>query len=326
MVFCENNGFRVLKYLLNAGLLMLMVVGLSGWVSAGETTGDGEMFDSPDKAVEALIKGVKKGDTQALISIFGTDAKDLVSSGDDIADRLDRERILALFQEHHGLEAKGSGEKILILGNEKWPFPIPLVKQGNRWHFDVSAGKQEILDRRIGQNELSVMNVMNTYVDAQNEYAVRDLNGDNVYAFASRLRSDPGTKNGLYWPAKEREAMSPMGPLVAEAVQQGYTPVDGKIKPYHGYYYKMLLGQGAHANGGAYDYRVHGKMILGHGLLAYPAKYGVSGIMTFMVNQQGVIYEKDFGQDTTTLAAAITTFDPDNSWNETDTGVSQPKK
>lgn len=326
MVFCENNGFRFLKRLLNAGFAMLMVVGLSGGVSAEETTGGGRTFGSPGEAVEALVKGVKDGDAQALISIFGPDAKDLISSGDEVADRLDRERILSLFEEHHGFEAEGSGKMVLILGNEKWPFPVPLVKQESRWHFDVSEGKQEMLDRRIGQNELSVYNVMSTYVDAQNEYAEKDLNGDKVYAFSPRFRSDPGTKNGLYWPAKDREAMSPMGPLVAEAVRQGYTRKDGKKKPYHGYYYKMLFGQGAHANGGAYDYMVHGKMILGHGLLAYPAKYGVSGIMTFMVNQQGVIYEKDLGQDTASLAAEITKFDPDKSWNETDIGVlSEPK-
>jgi DUF2950 family protein len=327
MVFCENNGLRILKRLLNVGLLMLMVVGLSGWAAAEETKGGGEMFDSPDKAVEALIKGIKKGDTQALISIFGSDAKDLISSGDDIADRSDRARVLMLFEERHGLEKKGPGEMVLILGNEKWPFSIPLVKQGNRWYFDASAGKQEILDRRIGQNELNVINVLTTYVDAQNEYAVKDLDGDGVRAFAARLKSAQGKKNGLYWPVKEGETMSPMGPLVAEAVQRGYVPKGGNKSPYHGYYYKMLLGQGGHAHGGAYDYRTRGKMIFGHALLAYPAKYGVSGIMTFMVNQQGVIYEKDLGKDTPSPVTAITKFDPDKSWDETDMGdVSEPNK
>ena len=326
MVFCENNGLRILKCFLNVGLLMVMVVGLSGWVAAKETKGGGETFDSSQKAVEALIEGIKKGDAQALISILGPDAKDLISSGDDVADRSDRARVLMLYKERHSLEEKGPGEMVLILGNEKWPFPIPLVKQGNRWYFDVSAGKQEILDRRIGQNELNVINVLTSYVDAQNEYAEKDLDGDGIRAFASRLRSDPGKKNGLYWPAKEGEAMSPMGPLVAEAVQAGYTPKDGKKSPYHGYYYKILLAQGAHANGGAYDYRVHGKMILGYALLAYPAKYGVSGIMTFMVNQQGVIYEKDLGKSTASLAAEISKFDPDKSWDETDMDdVFEPK-
>ena len=326
MVFCENNGLRILKCLLNVGLLMLMVVGLSGRVGAEETKDGGETFDSPQKAVEALIKRVKKGDAQTLISILGPDAKDLIYSGDDVADRSDRARVLTLFNERHSLEAKGPGEMVLILGNEKWPFPIPLVKEKNRWYFDVSAGKQEILDRRIGQNELNVINVMITYVDTQNEYAEKDLDGDGIRAFASRFRSDPGKKNGLYWPAKEGEAMSPMGPLVAEAVRQGYTRKDGNPSPYHGYYYGILLGQGDHAYGGAYDYQTHGKMILGHAMLAYPAKYGVSGIMTFMVNQQGVLYEKDLGQDTASLTAAITKFDPDKSWNETDIGVlSEPK-
>jgi len=321
MVFCENNGLRILKCLLNMGLFMLMVVGLSGWVAAEERKGKGEIFDSPDKAVEALVGAVKKNEVQAIISIFGPEGEKILFSGDPVADQSDRERFLALFKERHILAGKGSGKEFLILGNAQWPFPIPLVKQDNRWHFDVLVGKEELLDRRIGKNELDVINVMTTYVDAQNEYAEKDLDGNGIRAFASRLRSDPGKKNGLYWPVKEGEAMSPMGPLVAAAVQRGYTRKGGKLSPYHGYYYKSLLAQGAHANGGAYDYRVREKMILGYALLAYPAKYGVSGIMTFMVNQQGVIYEKDLGKDTPSLAAEILKFDPDKSWDETDMGV-----
>lgn len=323
MVFCENNGLRVLKRLLNMGLLMLVVVGLSGWVAAGE--GKGMTFDSPNKAVRALVGAVKKNDVQAIISIFGPEGEKILFSGDPVADQSDRERFLELFKERHVLEGKDSEKAFLILGNEAWPFPIPLAKRDNRWHFDVLAGKEELLNRRIGKNELSVINVMINYVDAQNEYAMKDLDGDGIRAFATRLKSEQGKKNGLYWPVKEGEAMSPMGPLVAEAVQKGYTLKDGKKSPYHGYYYKILHGQGIHAHGGAYDYRTNGKMIFGHGLLAYPAKYGVSGIMTFMVNQQGVIYEKDLGKDTPSLAAAITKFDPDKSWDETDTGVSEPQ-
>ena len=327
MVFFENKGLWILKRLLNAGLLILTVVGLSGWVAAEEKITGGEAFDSLQKAIKALAGAVKKDDVQAIISIFGPEGKDIFLSGDPVADQSDRIRFLEVFEEGHVLEGKGPGKAILVLGNEGWPFPIPLVKQGNQWHFDVSAGKQEILDRRIGQNELNVINVMTTYVDAQNEYAAKDLDGDGVRAFAARLKSDPGEKNGLYWPAKEGEAMSPMGPLVAEAVRRGYVRKDGKKSPYHGYYYGSILGQGDHAYGGAYDYQTHGKMILGYALLAYPAKYGVSGIMTFMVNQQGVLYEKDLGQDTESLAAAITKFDPDKSWAETDMGVlSESKK
>ena len=321
MVFCENNGLRILKCLLNVGLFMLMVVGLSGWVAAEEGKGKGKTFDSPDKAVEALVGTVKKNEVQTIKSIFGPEGEKILFSGDPVADQSDRERFLELFKERHVLEGKGSDKEFLILGNEKWPFPIPLVKQDNRWHFDVLAGKEELLDRRIGKNELDVINVLTTYVDAQNEYAVKDLDGDGIRAFAARLKSEQGKKNGLYWPVKEGEAMSPMGPLVAEAVQRGYTAKDGKKSPYHGYYYKTLLGQGGHAPGGAYDYQTHGKMIFGYALLAYPAKYGVSGIMTFMVNQQGVIYEKDLGKDTPSLAAEITKFDPDKSWDETDMGV-----
>ncbi len=327
MVFCENNGRRILKCLLNAGLLMLIVTGFSGWVSAEENQFKGKTFDSPQEAVEALMGAVQKDDVQILVSIFGPDGKDLILSGDEVADQLDRARFLELYKEDHGFEGKLGQKVVLVFGNEKWPFPIPLVKQGHQWHFDVSAGKQEILNRRIGQNELDVMTVMTTYVDAQNEYAVKDLDGDGVHAFAAGLCSDPGKKNGLNWPVKEGEAISPLGPLVAAAVQDGYMQKGEQSSPYHGYYYKMLSGQGDHAHGGAYDYQVHGKMVLGHALLAYPAKYGVSGIMTFMVNQQGVIYEKDLGPDSASLAAAITKFDPDKSWNETDMGgLSETKK
>ncbi|MBL0716226.1 MAG: DUF2950 domain-containing protein [Desulfosarcina sp.] len=326
MVFFENNGLWILKRLLNTGLLILIVAGLSGWVAAEEKITGGKAFDSPQKAIEALAGAVKKDDVQAIISIFGPEGKDIFLSGDPVADQSDRTRFLEDLKEGHRFEGKGPGKAILVLGNEEWPFPIPLVKQGNQWYFDVSAGKQEILDRRIGQNELNVINVMTTYVDAQNEYAAKDLDGDGVHAFASGLRSDPGKKNGLYWPAKEGEAMSPMGPLVADAVRRGYVRKNGNKSPYHGYYYGSIPGQGDHAYGGAYDYQTHGKMILGHALLAYPAKYGISGIMTFMVNQQGVLYEKDLGQETASLAAAITIFDPDKSWNETDIGMlSKPK-
>jgi len=321
MGFFENNGLWILKHLLNTGLLILTVAGLSGWVAAEEKLTGGEAFNSPQKAIEALAGAVKKDDVQAIISIFGPEGRDIFLSGDPVADRSDRIRFLEVLKEGHVIEGKGPGKAILVLGNEEWLFPIPLVKQGNQWYFDVSAGKQEILDRRIGQNELNVINVMTTYVDAQNEYAAKDLDGDGVHAFASGLRSDPGKKNGLYWPVKKGEAMSPMGPLVAEAVRRGYTRKGGKPFPYHGYYYGILLGQGDHAYGGAYDYQTHGKSILGHALLAYPAKYGVSGIMTFMVNQQGVLYEKDLGQDTASPAMAITKFDPDKSWNKTDIGV-----
>ena len=327
MVFCENTGFWILKRLLGAGVFALVLVGLSGWAVAQENKGMGETFASPDKAVEALVNAVKKDDDQTLISIFGSDAKDILASGDTVADQTDRTRFIEMFKERHGFEADGREKMVLVLGNEKWPFPVPLVKQGNQWHFDALSGKQEILDRRIGRNELNVINVMNSYVDAQNEYARKDFDGDGAHAFAAWVHSDPGKKNGLYWPAKKGEAMSPLGPLVAEAASQGYTSKSGKLTPYHGYYYKMLSGQGAQAYGGAYDYQVHGKMILGHALLAYPAKYGVSGIMTFMVNQQGVLYEKDLGPDTANLATAITKFDPDKSWSETDMGgVSGTKK
>ncbi|EFK10819.1 conserved hypothetical protein [delta proteobacterium NaphS2] len=302
-------------------VILLLIVGFSARVWAEEKKFKGKGFESPQQAVEVLIEAVKSNDGKGIIDILGTDSLDLVQSGDPVADRLDREKFVEVFGIHHGVQEEGPERVIIIIGEKEWPFPIPLEKQNDQWFFDVSAGKDELLSRRIGRNEIDVINVLNTYVDAQNDYAKKDLGGDGVHAFASCIRSDQGKRNGLFWPVKEGESMSPLGPLVAEAAAQGYGAKYPKSMPYHGYYFKVLRGQGKHAYGGAFDYQKQGKMVLGHALLAYPAKYGASGIMTFMVNQQGVIYEKDLGPNTPKLAKAITTFDPDQSWHETDLQV-----
>jgi hypothetical protein len=203
------------------------------------------------------------------------------------------------------------------VGKDDLPIPVPIVKKGEKWYFDAAAGKEEILNRRIGRNELSVIDSMHAYVDAQREYAARkDRGADALAGYAQKFLSDEGKKNGLYWPAKEGEEMSPLGPLVAQASKAGYQKKKDAPTPYHGYYYKIVKAQGKNAPGGKYDYVVNGKMTLGFALVAWPAEYGNSGIMTFIVNQDNIVYQKDFGSDTARIAGALKTYDPDKTWKK----------
>ena len=274
-------------------------------------------FATAEEAVSALVDATKNGITGDMIAILGPQSKKIVSSGDPVADKAAIERFNRLYDEKHQIVAAGDNKAILILGNEDFPFAVPLVKKGDRWRFDARAGREEIINRRIGHNELEVINVMNAYVDAQREYASRDRDSDAVMEFAQKFRSTPGKKDGLYWEAKDGVETSPMGSLVAKADSEGYARSKGGDKqPYQGYLFKILKGQGANAEGGAFDYVVNGKMILGFALLAYPAKYGTSGIMTFIVNQNGVVYQKNLGKNTAKSAAAITRYNPDSSWKK----------
>jgi hypothetical protein len=274
-------------------------------------------FSSPEEAVKALVEAVKSNDVKALEAIFGSGSHDLVVSGDPVADQSGRERFLQLYHEKNRLE-QTADKAILCVGNEDWPSPIPIVKKGGVWFFDAKQGREEILARRIGKNELSAIQVCLAYVDAQREYALKDRNGDGFQEYAQKFRSDAGKKNGLYWEAKAGEKQSPLGPLVAAAQEKGYTVKQsgGKPAPYYGYYYRILTGQGKSATGGAYDYVVKGNMIGGFALVAYPAKYGSSGVMTFIVNQDGVVYEKDLGRDTQKTAKAMKLFNPDSTWEK----------
>ncbi len=204
------------------------------------------------------------------------------------------------------------------VGPDQWTMPIPIVKKGSRWAFDVGKGKNEILKRRIGRNELHVIDVLDAYVDAQQEYASKDCRGGGKVEFAQRLFSTEGNRDGLYWEAKEGEPQSPLGPLVAQAAKEGYAP-ERNLSPFHGYYFKVLKGQGKHAAGGAYHYVIKDKMLLGFALVAYPAEYGNSGVMTFIVNQAGKVYEKNLGKDTRRRAEAMELFDPDSTWKQVKT-------
>jgi hypothetical protein len=274
-------------------------------------------FASPEEAVGAMVKALNSNDLKALEAIFGPGSRDLLTSGDPVADQSGRERFLKLYGERSRLE-QTADEVVLSIGSEDWPFPIPLVKKDGLWVFDTEEGREEILARRIGRNELDAIQVCLAYVDAQREYALKDRDADGLLQYAQKLRSDKGMKNGLYWDVKEDEKQSPLDPLFAAAQEKGYSveASGGHPDPYYGYYYRILKGQGKNAPGGAYDYVVKGQMIGGFALIAYPAKYTSSGIMTFMVNQDGVVYQKDLGRNTEKAARAMKLFNPDNTWKK----------
>jgi len=293
--------------------------------SAATVKAQPKTFASPEEAVKALVDAMKTGDKAELSAIFGPGSESVISSGDNVVDKAERERFLKNYEEKNSLEKRGDDQVILQIGKDDWPLPIPIRKTGSAWSFDTKAGKEEILNRRIGRNELNTIDVLEAYVGAQREYAARDWDGDGVYPYAQKFWSTPGKKDGLYWKSGEGEEESPFGPLAARAAQEGYTR-KGKTEkpsPYGGYYFRILKAQGKHAPGGAYDYVVKGKMILGFGLVAWPAKYGSSGIMTFIVNQEGVVYQKDLGKGTAKTAGALKRYDPDPTWKKVETGPPQ---
>jgi len=272
-------------------------------------------FASPEEAVKAFIEALKSNDVKALEAILGPGSRDLVSSGDPVADKAVRERFLSRYGEKNRLEVTDTKAN-LSLGNDDWPFAVPIVKKDGLWRFDAKAGKEEILARRIGQNELSAIQFCLAYVDAQREYTLKDRDGDGLLEYAQKFGSDKGKKNGLYWKAKEGEEQSPLGPIAAAAYSRGYRKKGENPQPFYGYFYRILTGQGKNAPGGAYGYLAKGNMIGGFALVAYPAKYASSGVMTFIVNHDGVVYEKDLGRNTEKAAQAMKLFDPDSTWKK----------
>jgi len=272
-------------------------------------------FASPSDAVQAFVTAQKTGDDKELLSIFGPEAKELIVSGDEVADRETRQNFLKAYDEQNRI-VPDEDRFLLVIGKNEWPFPIPLVSKGDWWVFDTASGKEEILNRRIGQNELNTIQVLLAIVDAQREYALKDHDGDALMEYARQFGSDPGKKNGLYWETKEGEEPSPLGELVAKARAEGYGPKGEQQEPnpYHGYYYRILTSQGQNAPHGGYDYIVNEKMIGGFAVVAYPAEYGSSGVMTFIVNHDGIVFQKDLGDDTETLAKAMKHYDPDKTW------------
>ncbi len=277
---------------------------------------NGKAFESPEAAVAALISAVRKLDAKQVLKILGPDAKDIIFPGDKVQAKKSVQKFLDKYDEKHKIELDKSGTATLFLGKEEWPYPIPIVKVDGKWYFDTKTGREEIVNRRIGANELMAIKVLEAYVQAQLEYASKDRDGDGILEFAQKILSDKGKKNGLYWPAKAGEEQSPFGPLIAAAAAEGYQKTSEKPVPFHGYYFKILKRQGKNAPGGAYDYVVNGNMVLGFGMIAYPAKYGVSGIMTFAVNQQGIIYEIDLGPQTAEIVNHKMAFNLDKKWHK----------
>ena len=274
-------------------------------------------FASPEEAVKALVEALRVNDRNELLAIFGPEGKEVISSGDEDMDRVGREQFLKRYEEMNKLESIAPDEVLLRVGNDDWICPIPFVKKGNVWFFDIEEGKAEILNRRIGRNELRVIEAFREYGDAQREYASKDRDGDGVLEFAQKFGSTEGKKDGLYWEVKEGEEESPFGPLVASAAKEGYTKKKQDApRPFHGYYYRILTKQGKHATGGNFDYIVKGNLILGFAAIAYPARYGNSGIMSFIVNQEGVVYQKDLGKNSEKIAKAVKMYDPDKTWKK----------
>jgi hypothetical protein len=328
------------KMLARALLGLVVWAGVTGWgcsessnskARGTQTTApavepaQGQVFAAPSQAVDALVAALRAYDRDALARIFGPDAGDLIFSGDEIADRNAIETFLKHYDERHQLTSEKDGSLTLLVGENDWPVPIPIVKAYGQdgWYYDTEAGMEEIINRRVGRNELATIQVCLALVDAQREYAMSDADGDNARNYARKLRSTPGKRDGLYWDTAKGEAPSPMGPLVAQAAGEGYTArEEGEDqRPYHGYYYRLLTSQGPDAPGGARDYQVNGVLIGGFAVIAYPAEYGASGVMTFLVNQDGVVYQRDLGEDTEKLATSMLAFNPGAGWQRVDPQV-----
>jgi hypothetical protein len=306
------------SFLRTPSLLLAWTLTCAFAVHAGEPQNTGRKFASPEDAVAALGLATAKADTNALRDVLGPSAEDLLNP-DRIQSRNELETFSSALTKAHHLVPISKTRVILELGDDLWPFPVPIVKKEGSWFFDTEAGKDELLSRRVGKNELATLPVMRAYVDAQREYASSDHDGDRVLEYAQRLVSSPGKQDGLYWPSEPDGEESPLGPLVAYAEGEGYSPElreeeEVERGPYHGYLFKILTRQGKHAPGGKYDYVINGNMIGGFAMVAWPAEYGTSGVMTFIVNQEGRVYQKDLGPKTSKIAIKMKVYDPDPSW------------
>jgi DUF2950 family protein len=304
---------RISGWLLAA--VIALTLSLVGQAAHAATAAQQKSFASPEEAVKAVIAAARANNDKEMLAIFGANAKDLLFSGDPVADKQRRARAIAAYDEKNRIDSKGE-ERVLIIGKQDWPFPIPLVKKGEGWVFDAEKGREEILNRRIGDNELYTIQALLAVVDAQREYALKDRDKNGLLEYAQKFMSDAGKKNGLYWETKAGEPESPLGPIMNEAQGQGYQfKPSSTPAPYHGYNYRILTAQGKDAAGGAYSYLVKGKMIGGFAVVAYPAQYGNSGVMTFIVNHDGKVYQQNLGANTATIAKNMKEFNPDKNWS-----------
>jgi hypothetical protein len=310
-------------------ILFLAIACCQGWAFAAESVARKDAtrpehhsastptsYPTPEAAAQALYEAVKTHDTRSIYKVLGPGSAQLIYTGDQAADQQMRERFLTGYEHSVKFERSDEANAILLIGQNDFPFPFPLRRGANGWYFDTTAGAEEIVNRRIGENELFAIEFCLAYGDAQLEYAEQDRDGDGVIEYAQKLMSSPRKRDGLYWPTAAGERTSPLGPLAARARREGYTGNGKGTEPFHGYYYKILVGQGPEAHGGGYDYIVKGNMIGGYALLAYPALWGTSGVMSFTCNHDGVVYEKNLGAHSSEAAAKITRFNPDASWSQ----------
>lgn len=296
--------------------LLFLVVVMSVAACSKSDKPSVKVFATPDEASNALLAAAKSGDQVALLAIFGPESQELISSGDAVQDKQVVDAFVARYGVMHRWRKMADDDQVLLVGADNFAFPIPLKKNaGGRWFFDTAAGKDEILNRRIGRNELAIIDVCRAVAEAQTEYRSHLHDGATTRQYALKFISDPGKHNGLYWQSAEGQPQSPLGPLAAFATSEGYNVKPDAHTPFHGYYFHMLKGQSNKARGGAKDYVVDGKMVGGFAFVAYPAEYGNSGVMTFIINQDGVLLERDLGKATTETATAMTEFDPDNTWS-----------
>jgi hypothetical protein len=297
----------------DAAVLLASLALLAGCAKQKEPAAEG-VFETPEAAAAAFVEKLDANDVAGLAAMLGPDSDELLDSGDAVQDAASRAEFVAAYKEKHEIADDGTDRKILVVGKQDWPLPIPLVRTAGGWHFDGEAGIDELIYRRVGANELGAIAVCRGFVDAQIDYASAGHDGDPAGIYALKLVSDQGLHNGLYWPVEGDEPPSPAGPFFAAASEEGYRRVEGERRPYHGYYYRMLYAQGPNANGGERDYFKNGVLTEGFALVAWPADYGSSGVMTFMVNQDGIVFQKDLGEDTATAVESIEAFDPDRSW------------
>jgi hypothetical protein len=313
VTFVSSTEEDFMRFQRLPAILTVCLLALWGGAGCATTAKPPRAYPTPEAAAGALADAARSGSDAQLKGVLGSDAGAIVSSGDPVADDANREAFVEAYDARHEIETGPDGRATLVVGEGRWPMPIPLVHGKKGWTFDAEQGKDEILTRRIGRNELDAIEVCRAIVDAENEYAERRIDG--IPQYAQKFKSDPGKKDGLYWEVPDGESESPLGPLVATAADEGYVASkDSEPTAYHGYRYRILKSQGPHAKGGAQDYVVDGKMIGGFALVAYPAEYGNSGVMTFVTNYEGVVYQCDLGEDTHTVASKMTTFDPSDSW------------
>jgi Protein of unknown function (DUF2950) len=300
---------------LAAILLCGALIGGVSHAGAASRASFGEAFASKEAAVQAFIEAIHADNDAALLKILGPEAKRVVSSGDPVADKAAKSRIASAYDQMHRFVTTSDGRVFIYVGAENWPLPIPLLKRKGKWYFDTAFGKEEILARRIGKNELAAIQVCQGVVQAQQQYESQVQAGEDAKQYAQKFMSDEGKHNGLFWKAASGEAPSPLGPLIVSASAEGYhRSGTGKPTPYHGYIYRILKEQGPNAKGGAHSYLQDGKMTGGFAVLAYPAAYRSSGVMTFMAGQDGVVYQKDLGRHTDEIAPSIKAYDPDDTW------------